>query len=470
MKYNLSKLEKELLSYKLDDHQKKVLKEITKFFEYPLSFDCCLTGKAGTGKTQLAKILVRIFQDNKIPFLVVAPTNKSKNVIASVTDSEAITIHTLLSLYPNLSILDLDMNDLKFTEKGSIVLERNAIWIIDECSMINDTIYGLLIKKAKEYNCKILFLGDISQLAPVKQLTKSKTFDASLVLELTTVYRQQYTKNGNLSELAKVLETLRKSSINRFKEIYDVDSSSLYTYSNPSTFIQNNISLFQDSINLEDPSIVKLIAYTNNRVAAFNQVIRGLIFNRTKELFQVGDIVTGYDTCELTSKNNVQFQFENSVDYIVTECNQDIRTVCNVTLCGWRITLYNTISGEYLSDVFVLDSKLNRVNVIPLLCNNLEKTRLKAIEQKSNKTWLYYFNEISKFLTFDNLKIQNRVIKKKSIDYGYCITVHKSQASQYDTILVDMENILLCPRQNELRQLQYVALSRTQGDIHLYQK
>ena len=77
---------------------------------------------------------------------------------------------------------------------------------------------------------------------------------------------------------------------------------------------------------------------------------------------------------------------------------------------------------------------------------------------------------MKKFLTPIDLSIQGRTIKKKSLDYGYCITVHKSQASQYDTILVDMENILLCPRQKELRQLQYVALSRTQGDIHLYQK
>ena len=44
MKYNIEDLEKKLLSYKLDKNQKEVLKKITDFIEYPLSFDCCLTG------------------------------------------------------------------------------------------------------------------------------------------------------------------------------------------------------------------------------------------------------------------------------------------------------------------------------------------------------------------------------------------------------------------------------------------
>lgn len=93
------------------------------------------------------KVLVKILKDNKIPYLVISPTNKSKNVIASITESEAITVHTLLSLYPKLNILDLDFKDLKFESRNSIVLDRNAVWIIDECSMINDTLYNLIVKK-----------------------------------------------------------------------------------------------------------------------------------------------------------------------------------------------------------------------------------------------------------------------------------------------------------------------------------
>ena len=58
----------------------------------------------------------------------------------------------------------------------------------------------------------------------------------------------------------------------------------------------------------------------------------------------------------------------------------------------------------------------------------------------------------------------------KSLDYGYCISAHKSQSSSYLAVLVDMENILQCTDPEELRQLQYVALSRTTNDIYLYQR
>ena len=45
------------------------------------------------------------------------------------------------------------------------------------------------------------------------------------------------------------------------------------------------------------------------------------------------------------------------------------------------------------------------------------------------------------------------------------MSVHKSQGSNLNTVLVDMDNILTCHNYELLRQLQYVALSRTRKDI-----
>jgi ATP-dependent exoDNAse (exonuclease V) alpha subunit len=73
-------------------------------------------------------------------------------------------------------------------------------------------------------------------------------------------------------------------------------------------------------------------------------------------------------------------------------------------------------------------------------------------------------------LTPIDLIYDNRIIKRKSLDYGYCISAHKSQSSTYRIVLIDMENIFRCTNKEELRQMQYVALSRTEGEIILYQK
>ena len=71
------------------------------------------------------------------------------------------------------------------------------------------------------------------------------------------------------------------------------------------------------------------------------------------------------------------------------------------------------------------------------------------------------------FLTPVDLVFNGRTIRTKSIDYGYCLSIHKSQGSSFNTILVDMENVFLCKNKQELRQLQYVGLSRTRKDIHM---
>ena len=62
------------------------------------------------------------------------------------------------------------------------------------------------------------------------------------------------------------------------------------------------------------------------------------------------------------------------------------------------------------------------------------------------------------------------MIKRKSLDYGYCISTHKSQGSTYQFVIVDMENLLRCPNKEELRQLQYVAMSRASGGLIIYYK
>ena len=71
------------------------------------------------------------------------------------------------------------------------------------------------------------------------------------------------------------------------------------------------------------------------------------------------------------------------------------------------------------------------------------------------------------FASPTNMMFDNRVIKKKTFDYGYAATTHKLQGTSINTIFVDMSNLLKCKNRDELRQLQYVALSRTKTNAHI---
>lgn len=99
-----------------------------------------------------------------------------------------------------------------------------------------------------------------------------------------------------------------------------------------------------------------------------------------------------------------------------------------------------------------------------------ESLRIKALRSKNKKDWKKYYDFNDSFLTPIDLEYKGRIVRRKSLDYGYCISAHKSQSSTYQIVLIDMENIFRCTNAEELRQMQYVALSRTAGEIIIYQK
>lgn len=74
---------------------------------------------------------------------------------------------------------------------------------------------------------------------------------------------------------------------------------------------------------------------------------------------------------------------------------------------------------------------------------------------------------MGQFLTPVDINLGNRTIRNKSIDYGYAITAHKSQSSSFDNVAIDIRNILTCKDPVEIRQMQYVALSRTRENVYI---
>ena len=91
------------LGFQLDENQTNVLIQTLRCIGNKTH--CCITGPAGSGKTQMAKALSLTLKKSRVNYLAVTPTNKAKLVLGKATDSEAVTIHTLLSLSPELDIL-----------------------------------------------------------------------------------------------------------------------------------------------------------------------------------------------------------------------------------------------------------------------------------------------------------------------------------------------------------------------------
>lgn len=439
------------LGFKLDDNQVNVLMSALQCIGDKKH--CCITGPAGSGKTQMAKALALTFKKSMVNYLSVTPTNKAKLVLGKATNSEAITIHTLLSLSPELDILELDLKKLTFSSKnwdGNIV--ANSVWLVDECSMINDDLFELLIKKADQYSCVIVFLGDESQLAPVKQKNVSKVFNLENKFNLTAVYRQDYYSEGKYTDYGTLLEKLRSHIILRFPIISGTTSISLFK--SAKEWLDASSVLFTDAVGVKDPNLVRILSYTNKRINYINTAIRKIL-GYQKE-FEIGELLTGYDTIP-------SLRIDNSEDYWVKSVSKEYHPTWN--LPGYNLLLENA-SGTY--KLFVLTEELDATQQF-LLASDLEKMRLRAIYSKKKSDWAIYYENVNSFATTFDLEYEGKVIKKKTLGYGYCISIHKSQGSQFDNVFLDAISIDRCSDNVTKRQLQYVAASRTKETLYVYQ-
>ena len=54
------------------------------------------------------------------------------------------------------------------------------------------------------------------------------------------------------------------------------------------------------------------------------------------------------------------------------------------------------------------------------------------------------------------------------IDYGYALTIHKSQGSTYDDVYIEYSNILTNSREYEKLKLLYTAITRSSNKLHIF--
>lgn len=150
--------------------QKEVFTLLEKFLLSEDEDQCfLLRGYAGTGKTTLISALVKVLPGIKLKSVLLAPTGRAAKVISNYSGKKAFTIHK--KIYRKKLAASPDMNFVL----GENMIE-NAIFIVDEASMISDQIHDYsrqsLLEDLIRYvyngkNCKLMFVGDTAQLPPV---------------------------------------------------------------------------------------------------------------------------------------------------------------------------------------------------------------------------------------------------------------------------------------------------------------
>jgi len=139
-----------------------------------------LTGLPGTGKTTAVRVLVRLFEEARVSFALMAPTGIAAKRLSSVTGHAASTIHRALRY---------DGNEWGVNTHNRYVVD--AV-IVDEVSMVDQELLFRLLSALRPDTILVL-VGDDAQLpsvGPGNVLRELVDCDSVPNVRLTQIFRQ----------------------------------------------------------------------------------------------------------------------------------------------------------------------------------------------------------------------------------------------------------------------------------------
>lgn len=379
-----------------------------------------ISGPPGVGKTFMLNHMIEMLpSSHRIATIlgaeplnnvvVSATTNKAAEVLQERFKTQVKTIHSALGLM----VRDDYRTGESITTKGKNFQPlSDTLVLLDEASMADTPLLNL-IEEGTRKNCKIVFIGDHCQLAPVSEQISPVFNSGYLTSYLNTQMRTNISPELTLlnTQLRETVETGVFRPIIPVPGVIDFFGDDVMRGAMQTHFIQQ-----------ESPGH-KILAYTNNTVQGYNQYIR------TKKnlplTIQVGDVVVSNNSIECGSTRTVIEK--NYVVYSVSE------------------VLYDDVVPYYLVDIGA-GTYVRQ----PEDYSELQKFIKLAADRKD---WVEYFRLKNGFA---------------DLRFSYASTVHKSQGSTYHTVYIDIGDLCVCKDISQLARLLYVAVSRATTRVVFY--
>lgn len=536
------------------------LKKLENFLKNPDEKIIILEGYAGTGKSTVISSLFKNSAYSKLKVCMSATTNKAVQVLKKMGDLgnkkvDYLTIHKLLRIKRTIDsdgkqhfITSFDETSDSRNKKCKSIYSYNVV-VIDESSMINNSMFKDLEIISTKIPGKIIFVGDRNQLPPVNQ-TLSNVFTTDKYQNIQLIKIMRATGNNKIIDLSNYIRT----------SIAEQNNLKLKQFKDDHVFIHrkqlNWLNCYIEKIvELSKNEKSVILAYTNNRCNVINFAVRSILFTpeQLSQKYVPGEHIIFNNFYQ--TKNNKYYTSQNEIikevsiekfkiekldlseiinlknklnplskktendDLLVDPCqicNDDEVDDCCVTVCEHKLCIecikqwinknkccplcLTEVSDEkfivkdcdrinYFIDelndlILSLEFDVYRIKLINgdyinTLTDNSKKRygevekRIKAImtniknEIVSNKKiinfglvilsrlWLFIFNNIVDVFA--------------EINYGYCITSHKSQGSTYTNVFVDISNILNFNRDpTDGMKCLYTSVTRASDTLHLF--
>ena len=463
MKENLSIIIKKNLQNQLNKNQLLALDKIISFIENKTNDEIfTLKGYAGTGKTYIISNIVKNLWKAKKSVLLLAPTGRSAKVLSSYCKKEAYTIHKEIFYTKNNF-----SGRLEFTLK--VNKHKNTLFIVDEASMIStergdgiglfsQSLLDNIIKYVYSgFKCKLLLIGDVAQLPPVKSNISyalesdylEKEYEKSICSsELTDVIRQEK-ESGILSFATSIRNKIENKffedinfNSDRFNDIIKVEDG------------EHLMNLIQDSYDFYGIEETAIIVRSNKRANLFNKSIREKILNNENSI-TVGDLLMVIKNNYFWLNNKRDIGFIANGDIIKIEEIYGIKEIYGFRFAEVKISMVDYPKILPFETVLILDSLF--INTPSIDFNHMNQ-----LYQEILKDYMSIKTKYKRYLAVKNNKFFNAL----QVKFAYSFTCHKSQGGQWSSIFLEYPFLPNGMDEDFFRWL-YTAITRAKNKLHL---
>lgn len=441
--------------------------------------DFCLIGAAGTGKTttvrEMANTLVnegivgklrnssKTLPEGAYAVAFVSFTNRAvlnlKKALSNRFQNNCHTIHKLLEFAPTkIEIVDEENEEVK--ESMRFLPQRTRenplmvkIVVIDESSMCSLELHKQL-KDACPY-ATFIYLGDLNQLPPVygDGILGYKLAEIPVV-ELTHVYRQAL--DSPIIQLAykilagkalnnKELESIQqenKLTLHPWKKLLDADAAMIAAGKFCYELVKSGKFNWENDIVLCPFNKQLGTIYLNQKMAQAYTDISGELVHEIRAGFNLHYYSVG-DKILFDKKEAVITEIVRNAKYI----GKEVRPASTAMNRFGHMELVPGATQEHFINPDELHTDIN-----PIFLDELEN----ATNQASHILHITYVETGWKA----ELSTAGDINKTS---FGYCLSVHKSQGSEWETVYLifhNSHNVMLN------REMLYTAVTRAR--THLY--